>query len=120
MRTVADATPEQLKYLTPEARIKDIKRVLEKYPNIIFKPLDISSCFTPEGEEDWDMETPIVRNACEPFDVVFGSEPEYKPYFNRAYPEAEYILIDVLRHKVSISATKIRNMKKEEALKWIP
>lgn len=115
-----NATEEQLAYLTPEARIKNTKRVLDKYPNIIFRPLDISTCFTPSGEEDWDAETPIVKSACEPFNAVFGSEPHYKAYFNRAYPEAEYILIDVLRNKMPISATKIRSMNKEEALLWMP
>lgn len=52
--------------------------------------------------------------------VSYGSEPGYKAYFDRAYPEAEYILVDVKRVRYPISGTAIRNMEnwKERAL-WI-
>ena len=57
---------------------------------------------------------------CGKLDVVFGSEPDYDDYFERAYPGTKYIQIDVDRNAVPISATMIRNMKSEkERKKWI-
>ena len=83
--------------------------------------IDISDCINKNGDEDWDAETPLVLGACrERFDVVFGSEPvAYAPYFERAYPWADYVIIDADRKTVPISATKVRAMDEQEAAKWI-
>ena len=59
-------------------------------------------------------------NACGKFDAVFGSEPDYAPYFERAYPWADYVLVDSSRTEVPISGTQIREMESlEEVNKWI-
>ena len=79
--------------------------------------LDISACRTPDGQEDWDAETPLILERCGHFDAVFGSEPAYAAYFSRAYPWAEYVLLDPARTRYPISGTAIRNGK-EAAEKW--
>ena len=64
-----------------------------------------------------DAETPLILNRCGRFDAVFGSEPSYASYFHRAYPWAEYILVDPPRKHYPISGTAIRLGRAEEA-KW--
>ena len=100
-------------------RWEQVQRAAAMFDNVVPVKIDVSSCRDEDGEESWDMETPIVLNACGHFDAVFGSEPEYKKYFNRAYPWAEYVLIDKDRSVVPISATQIREMKIGEGKKWI-
>lgn len=90
-----------------------------KYDNVYPVNIDVSSCRLPNGEEDWDAETPLVLNKIGKFDAVYSSEPSYGEYFKRAYPWAEHVLVDPPRIVYPISATKIREMKrKEEKLKW--
>lgn len=52
-------------------------------------------------------------------DAVYGSEPAYAPYFERAYPPAEYRVVDVDRTLMPVSGTKVRHMSEEEAKQWI-
>lgn len=107
-------------FLSVEARLKQVHKAAAMFDNVIPKMVDVSTCRDENGEEDWDKETPIILNELGFFDAVFGSEPEYEPYFKRAYPWADYVLVDVDRTEVPISATKIRNMKDEmEAKQWI-
>lgn len=105
-----------------EARWNQVKKVAEMYDNVQPFLIDISNCITPDGREDWDAETPLVLNTCPTkFTSIFGSEPVmYAPYFERAYPWADYIVVDVDRKEVPISATMIRHeLSEEEAKKWI-
>ena len=107
-------------FLTPEFRLEQIQRAAAMFDNVVPIMVDLSSCRDERGNEDWDMETPIILEACgETFDAVFGSEESYAPYFNRAYPGAEYVLIDCDRAEVPISATKVRAMSKDEAKGWM-
>ena len=78
-------------------------------------------CRTEDGKEDWEAETPLVLNACTEgmFDVIFGSEESYRSYFEKAYPQATFHIIDPKRNIVPISATKVRNMTEEEAKGWM-
>ena len=93
---------------------------LKDMPGVEFISLDVTSCKKPDGTQDWDAETPLVLEACGGhLDAVFGSEPSYADYFSKAYPEAEYVMIDVDRNTVPISGTMIRNMSEEERKKWI-
>lgn len=106
--------------LLPESRIAVMKRVCSLYPNISFHVIDISKLKNPDGSDNWDMETPLVLDICGRFDLVLsGSEEEYRPYFSRAYPWAEYIVIDPGRTHYPISATMIRAMDELEAAKWL-
>lgn len=108
------------KWLQPEDRAKHMKEACKKFKNVEAIVIDTTKCKNPDGTEDWDAETPLVLEACGKLDVVFGSEPDYDDYFERAYPGAKYIQIDVDRNAVPISATMIRNMKSEkERKKWI-
>ena len=106
-------------FLSVESRVKQITRAAMMFPNVTPIVLDLSACRDENGEEDWDKETPIVLGACGKFDAVFGSEPSYAEYFERAYPWADYVQVDVNRETVPISATKIRAMGEEEALQWM-
>ena len=87
------------------------------YPVLV----DVSKCRLPNGEEDWDAETPLVRDVVGPeLNAVYSSEPSYGPYFKRAYPEAVHRIVDYRRKKYPISGTAIRNMdNKEERELWI-
>lgn len=106
--------------LSLDFRREQLRRAASMFDNVVPIELDISSCRLPNGEEDWDAETPLVMNACGYFDAVFGSEPGYAAYFERAYPWADYVMIDADRTEVPISATMIREMKsKEEIAQWI-
>lgn len=108
--------------LTPDERWKTVQKVASQFNGrVIPLKVDVATCRDENGREDWDKETPLVLNACNQgrFDVVFGSEEEYCPYFKKSYPWAEYHIIDKERNEVPISATKIRNMNEEEAKGWM-
>lgn len=100
--------------LNVENRIEQVKKVCQLFPNLEYHVIDCTTLRNPDGTEDWDAETPLVRQFCPHIDYVYSSEPEYDAYFKRAYPEATHILVDVPRIKVPISSTMIRNMINEE------
>ena len=106
--------------LSVESRISHIKRATLWYPNVEFITIDISTLKNPDGSDNWDLETDLVIKACGYFDIVFsGSEEHYKPYFDRAYPWADFMVIDPGRTRYPISATMIRMMEEDEELKWL-
>ena len=108
--------------LMPDARWKKVQEIAARYNGrVIPLYVDVSSCRTEDGKEDWEAETPLVLNACTEgmFDVVFGSEESYRSYFEKAYPQATFHIIDPKRNTVPISATKVRNMTEEEAKGWM-
>ena len=109
------------KYLTVESRIDHLKRIIKKYDNVTLSLIDVTNLKKEDGSEDWDQETPLVREVVgNKLDAVYSSEPSYEPYFNRAYPEAVHRIVDYKRIKYPISGTKIRNMKEwSEREKWI-
>ena len=106
-------------FLTPISRLWHLKKAAKMFDNVHVQVINVSKCRDADGNEDWDMETPIMLREVGHFDAVFGSEPEYKPYFNRAYPWAEYVLVDPDRKEVPISATQVREMKPEDMQEWI-
>ena len=108
-------------YLTVSQREKHIINICKDYDNAIPIFIDVSKCRYPNGEEDWDAETPLVRAVVgDVLDAVYSSEPSYEAYFNRAYPEAKHRIVDYKRIKYPISGTKIRNMENiEERELWI-
>ena len=103
------------------AKMQEVCRRAWKYARIIPAVIDISLLRHPDGTDDWDAETPLVRNILgDQFDAVYSSELSYGDYFARAYPEAEHRLVDVPRIHYPISGTQIRNMKDEEERKtWM-
>lgn len=113
------ASDDHRDMLSIASRIQQLYRVAGQYDCVIPLVIDVSSCRKEDGSEDWDKETPLVLNTCGKFDAVFGSEPSYAPYFARAYPWADYVIVDTGRTEVPVSATEIRNMNEEEAKKWI-
>ena len=102
-----------------ENRIEQLFRAAYRFKNVTPIVLDISGCRLPNGEEDWDAETPLVNEVCGHLDAVYGSEPSYAPYFKRAYPDAVYRCLDPERKELNISATMVRNMNKEERKEWM-
>ena len=111
-------------YLSVEERTRQMYKICEdagKYAKIIPALIDIRELRTPEGKEDWEAETPLVRDLLGyQLDAVYSSEESYGDYFSRAYPEAVHRLVDVKRIHYPISGTEIRNMKEEEQRsKWI-
>lgn len=96
--------------LTVESRIKQAERVCELYPNVEFHVIDVLKLKKPDGTEDWDAETPLVRKFVPHMDYVYSSEPKYGEYFSRAYPEAQHIIVDAERKTYPISSTMIRAM----------
>lgn len=105
-------------WLSLKERISQMHRICEKNASkakIIPCTIDVSRLRTPDGKEDWDGETPLVRKVLgDQLDAVYSSEPSYDDYFKRAYPEAEHRLVDVPRIHYPISGTAIRNMKEEK------
>lgn len=58
---------------------------------------------------DWERgRDGIVKAIGKPIDVVFSSEHDYTPIFNKLYPNAEHVVIDSDRETYNISGTKIR------------
>ena len=102
-------------YLSVEKRKKKVIELCKNYDNCIPTFIDVSNLRLPNGEEDWDAETPLVRNVVGDYlDAVYSSEISYDPYFKRAYPEAVHRVVDYKRIKYPISGTMIRNMKTEK------
>lgn len=111
-------------YLSVESRreqLIDLCNELSSISNVIPTFIDVTACKFEDGSEDWDAETPLVRNVVgDKLDAVYSSEQYYDEYFKRAYPEAEHRLVDPPRINYPISGTKIRNFnKKEERDLWM-
>ena len=105
---LAELSPAEREALSPERRFARMKQAGDRLGNVETIWLDISACRTSDGQEDWDAETPLVLRACGHFDAVFGSEPSYGDYFRRAYPWAQYVLVDPPRVHYPVSGTMIR------------
>jgi HTH-type transcriptional repressor of NAD biosynthesis genes len=108
-------------YLSVEIRKQKVIELTSNYPNAIPIFIDVTNCRLDNGKEDWDAETPLVRNVVgDTLNAVYSSEESYGDYFSRAYPEAVHRLVDVKRKHYPISGTMIRNMKrKEEREEWM-
>lgn len=104
--------PEQ--WLSVEERTRQLDRLCQSIgKTAIIKPtlIDITSLRLPNGEEDWDAETPLVRKIIgNQLDAVYSSEEGYEQYFKRAYPEAVHRLVDIHRNHYPISSTQLREM----------
>ena len=88
--------------------------------NVEFQIIDDNPLREPDGSENWDKETPLVRQYVPHMDYVYSSEPSYGEYFSRAYPEAEHIIVDEKRKTYPISGTMIRAMELlEDKQKWM-
>ena len=106
--------------LSVEYRIEQLKRVCCLYDNVDFAIIDCLNCKFEDGSENWDAETPLVRQYVPKMDYVYSSEPQYGEYFSRAYPEAKHIIVDSERKKYPISSTMIRAIKfLEDKEKWL-
>lgn len=115
------AHPES--WLSVEERTIQLYRVCEaceRFARVIPSRIDISDLRLPDGSEDWEAETPLVRALTgERLDAVYSSEESYGEYFSRAYPEAVHRLVDVNRIHYPISGTELRAMEKEtDRRKW--
>ena len=99
------------KELSVESRTEQVQRVCSLYNNVEFHIVDVLKLKNPDGTEDWDAETPLVRKYVPKMDFVYSSEPQYEEYFKRAYPEATHIIVDAERKTYPISSTMIRAMK---------
>lgn len=105
--------------IQPTSRINRLIDLTKDMPDVRLRVVDVSSCRKPDGSEDWDMETPLMLEACGKFDAMFSSEISYDDYFRRAYPFAEHVVLSSERSAVNISATKVRAMEHKEAREWI-
>lgn len=111
-------------WLSVEERTRQLHKICEnaaKIAEVIPALIDLRGLRLPDGSEDWDAETPLVRKLLGyPLDAVYSSEISYGDYFGRAYPEAKHRLVDVERIRFPISGTDIRRMNdEEERAKWI-
>ena len=101
-------------------RKNQLERICRLYPNVECHIIDVLDLKKPDGTEDWDAETPLVREYVPHMDYVYSSEPKYGEYFSRAYPEAQHIIVDAERKTYPISSTMIRAMKEMEDRKlWM-
>ena len=111
-------------WLSVEERIRQLHMICEAAQTLaVIVPalIDITDLRLPDGGEDWDAETPLVRDILGMhLDAVYSSEESYGEYFRRAYPEAEHRLVDVKRIHYPISGTQIREMTDlAERKKWL-
>jgi len=111
-------------WLSVEERTRQMNKICGeagKYAKVIPSLIDITGLRLPDGSEDWEAETPLVRALLGPhLDAVYSSEVSYEEYFSHAYPEAVHRLVDVKRIHYPISGTEIRNMDSEEdRAKWV-
>lgn len=111
-------------WLSVEERSRQMNKICEdasKYAIVIPTLVDITGLRLPDGSEDWEAETPLVRKILgNQLDAVYSSEESYGDYFSRAYPEAVHRLVDVKRIHYPISGTKLREMERaEDREKWI-
>ena len=111
-------------WLSLEERTRQLNKICEeasKYARVIPALIDTTGLRLPDGTEDWDAETPLVRDLIgDRLDAVYSSEESYGEYFSRAYPEAVHRLVDCKRIHYPISGTKIREMERaEDRAKWI-
>ena len=111
-------------WLSVEERTRQMYRICQaagKYARIIPALIDITNLRLPDGSEDWEAETPLVRRLLgNRLDAVYSSEESYGDYFSHAYPEAVHRLVDVQRIHYPISGTDIRAMEDEEdRAKWL-
>ena len=97
--------------LKVEFRADQVRKVCSLYQNVEFHIVDVKDLKLPDGSEDWDAETPLVRQYVPKMDYVYSSEPRYGEYFSRAYPEAKHIIVDAERVTYPISSTMIRAME---------
>lgn len=104
-----------------QRQLNKICREAEQYAAVIPVLIDIRNLRLPDGSEDWDAETPLVRSVLgNRLDAVYSSEESYGDYFQRAYPEAVHRLVDVRRMHYPISGTELRAMESEkERNVWI-
>lgn len=92
-------------------RMRIFADAVKGYGNVIPAVIDVSKCRDGNGNEDWDAETPLVRDCVGGWiDAVYASEPSYEQYFNRAYPEAVVRMVDPDRKNYPISGTMLREM----------
>lgn len=111
-------------WLSVEERTRQMNKICEdvaKYAKVIPSLIDITGLRLPDGSEDWEAETPLVRNLLgNQLDAVYSSEESYGEYFSHAYPEAVHRLVDCKRIHYPISGTEIREMESaEDRAKWI-
>ncbi len=110
-------------YLTVQSRKEQLLKICKRassLADIIPIMIDISELRASDGKDDWDAETPLVREIIgNKLDAVYSSEESYNAYFKEAYPEAVHRLVDVPRFHYPISGSLIRNMSKNEGGKWI-
>ena len=103
-----------------ENRFECLKKVCSVYDNVIPIIIDVKNCKNPDWTEDWDAETPLVREYIPKMTYVYSSEESYSDYFAHAYQEAEHHIVDAKRKKYPISSTLIRAMGTlEEKQKWL-
>lgn len=108
--------------LTPSQRVirtSTFYSNVSRFENAIPVIIDVSGCRYADGSEDWDMETPLVRDVVgDRLDAVYSSERSYGKYFERAYPEAEHRLVDPQRIHNPISGTLIRSVWDKDS-NWV-
>lgn len=113
---ILEEHPEE--WLSVEERVRQLDRICReaaRYAEVIPVLIDITGLRLPDGSEDWEAETPLVRNVLgNRLDAVYSSEESYEDYFKRAYPEAVHRLVDVRREHYPISGTRIREMTEEK------
>jgi len=108
------------RYLTPKIREMVIRKELRNFEHIKIHSIDCSSIPTDLYLTSWEKEALEVEKVIGTFDAIFSSEPMYEPIFNKLYPKAQHILIDVDRRLVPISGTQLRDKKPMQAYEFLP
>ena len=106
-------------YISGAERVRMLSKIFKDLPHV--KVVGVGDSSNSPDKYDWDLGAKNIKKTIgKEINFVFGSEPEYKTYFAKNYPESEYILIDVKRKFYPVSATKIRDEGIFENWNFIP
>lgn len=111
------------KYLTPHIRELVMRKELKDIPNIeviMYDSLDAIYRAHEENKTSWECECEDIVSMIGKFDACYSSELEYHELFQKYYPWAKSIVLDVERNNVNISGTAIRNMNIRELYQYLP
>lgn len=90
-----------------KTRAKWLSIELQNFDHI--KVLMLDETGMPEYPDGWDMwAAKLFEVVPEPFEVIFGGEPEYMESHSHNFPGIKYELFDYQREKYPVSATVIR------------
>jgi HTH-type transcriptional repressor of NAD biosynthesis genes len=97
----------KIPYISAPIRLRWLSQLAKDMGNVTV--IAIEDDAQSDESYDWEKGAKDFQDAIgKSIDLVFSSEPSYTPIFQRLYPNAKHILLDIERAQFPISATKVR------------